>query len=328
MPSVWLTVYKGTRRRSYKVHWREGGVHRSASFPTRAMADEFSARKRSELAGLPYGLTIPSTETFIQAAERYIKECAGWKARNTVEHFDRPALADLARRVGHVDVGRVTAPMIESWREDLESRYGPHTVRMKLRAARAFFHWAKVPANPCRGIKFPHAAPVGRVLSNNEIKALLAAMPDGPRRAATFSLYTGVRLGELVALRWEDIGPHGARVRAKKTHTERVVPLHPRAREALGPPQAAGPAFPMTVNTLQWGIRAARAKAGLGRVRWHDFRHTWATRMMEQTNDFFAVQRLGGWASVASMGVYQHLTQVKGNAILSLDFAHAGHTNA
>ena len=290
------------------------------NLPTKAMADEFAARKRADLAGQPLGLTTPKTEIIAQAVDRYLTEAATWKAKNTVEHFDRPALTDLARRFGSVDLGRVTTPMIESWKGDLSQKYGPHTVRMKLRSARAFFNWAKITPNPCRDVRPPRTEPVGRVLSNEEIVLLLDAMDGVPRRAATFALYTGVRLGELLGIQWSDIGPTGALIHAPKTNTLRVVPLHHRAMEALGTRQDGRQAFQITVNSLQWALRSARAKTGIGRVRWHDFRHTWATRMMEQTNDFFAVQRLGGWRSVASMGIYQHLTEVKGGAILSLNF--------
>lgn len=131
-----------------------------------------------------------------------------------------------------------------------------------------------------------------------------------------FALHTGVRRGELLALRWERVkkSPDGhweaeiGGIGGPKTKTgrSRVVPLPPAAVDALGKP-GAGPCFDADEH-LSVSVSQAAKGAGLGRVRFHDLRHTWATRYMQATGDLFGLMQLGGWSSLGSVKVYQHLT--------------------
>jgi site-specific recombinase XerD len=48
-------------------------------------------------------------------------------------------------------------------------------------------------------------------------------------------------------------------------------------------------------------------RAGIENFRWHDLRHTWATRHAVEGTPLQALKKLGGWASWKSMERYIHL---------------------
>ncbi|MBI4400389.1 MAG: tyrosine-type recombinase/integrase, partial [Nitrospirae bacterium] len=51
---------------------------------------------------------------------------------------------------------------------------------------------------------------------------------------------------------------------------------------------------------------AARRKAGIERFRFHDLRHTWATRLIQNGVDLYTVQRLGRWKTITMVMRYAH----------------------
>lgn len=130
-----------------------------------------------------------------------------------------------------------------------------------------------------------------------------------------FSAWTGLRAGELHALRWDDIGSDTIRVRGArkrdgdigkpKNGKERTVAYLPPARvldQVSRQPDGFVFHSPRG-NTLVQGshhyawrtVRAAsqlpmeRESAGIPNVRWHDLRHFCATQLLELGLDHFAV---------------------------------------
>jgi site-specific recombinase XerC len=60
------------------------------------------------------------------------------------------------------------------------------------------------------------------------------------------------------------------------------------------------------VNTKHW--RAALKRAGITDFRWHDLRHTWASRLRQNDVPTWVLQELGGWKSEAMVRRYAHMS--------------------
>ena len=58
-------------------------------------------------------------------------------------------------------------------------------------------------------------------------------------------------------------------------------------------------------NTRAW--RNALKRAGIEDFRWHDLRHTWASRHRMQGTPTHELQQLGGWKTGAMVERYAHL---------------------
>ena len=63
---------------------------------------------------------------------------------------------------------------------------------------------------------------------------------------------------------------------------------------------------PLGARNLPRVFFQARDKAGLANFRWHDLRHTWASRLVQGGCDVYTVQRLGRWKTISMVMRYAH----------------------
>ncbi len=163
------------------------------------------------------------------------------------------------------------------------------------------------------------ADPLPAILSQDEVKRLLGAVPDLKMRTLLTTVYAaGLRVSEAVGLQAGDID--SARmtihVRAGKGQRDRYVMLAPqllailrahwrrtRSRPWLFP--GPDPSRPITVRTVQRACREAVETAGLDKsVTVHTLRHCFATHLLEQGVDIRVIQALLGHRHIVSTTRY------------------------
>jgi len=213
----------------------------------------------------------------------------------------------------------------------------PRTLALVLSAWRGWFRWLArhrgFAANPVLGIRAPKAGrPLPKALSVDAAQRLLDAEPASAplalRDRAMFELLysSGLRLAELVSL---NIGDGGLDLReAEVTVTgkgskTRTVPIGAKAREALEAwlgvrAQLAQPGEKALFVGAR-GSRIARALVGARLAAWgrragipervhpHMLRHSFATHVLQSSQDLRAVQEMLGHASISTTQVYTHL---------------------
>ena len=151
-------------------------------------------------------------------------------------------------------------------------------------------HWELRPqhTNPARGIERAREDARDRVLSPTELGSLAAALADvntgSPAAVAAifFAAVTGLRIGEVLAMRWEHIDREAARLLLPDTKTGRRT--HDLADDALAVldtlPKINGWCFtigrdaPITYKTARTVFGQATKAAGLADVHLHDLRRT------------------------------------------------------
>jgi len=136
----------------------------------------------------------------------------------------------------------------------------------------------------------------------------------------TIALNTGLRRGELLALTWQDIdldlGLLTVRGEGAKNGRTRHVPLNAEARDVLGKWRGEGgnsaaavfarSGLPLASVDRSWG--AVIAAAGIERFRFHDLRHTFASKLVMRGVDLNTVRELLGHADIATTLIYAHLS--------------------
>jgi len=213
---------------------------------------------------------------------------------------------------------------------------GPRSLALMLSAWRGFYHWLVrhrgFSANPVLGVRAPKAArPLPKALSVEAAQQLLDERPRTAalvRDAAMFELLysSGLRLGELIALNVDDgrldLAQAEVTVTGKGSKT-RTVPIGAKAREALkawierraelAAPGAralfvGGRGRRIAPSVVNMRLRAWARRRGLGqRVHPHMLRHSFATHVLQSSQDLRAVQELLGHASISTTQVYTHL---------------------
>ena len=211
----------------------------------------------------------------------------------------------------------------------------PRTLALTLSAWRGFYRWLArhrgFGANPVLGIRAPKAArPLPKALSVESTQQLLSAddekSPASIRDAAMFELLysSGLRLGELIALNADDgrldLREGEVTVTGKGAKT-RTVPMGAAARGALAAWLAVRRAAPGE-KALFVGARGRRIAAGTvgarlkrwaqrrglrERVHPHMLRHSFATHVLQSSQDLRAVQEMLGHASISTTQVSTHL---------------------
>lgn len=202
--------------------------------------------------------------------------------------------------------------------------------------------------DPTLGVSWRgHEDGTHRMLSHEEIAALVAHWPEHPMGApAMFMLYAGLRRGEALGLRWEDIDLDAGLIHvrqamqaqedhntfsaaAPKTKTSvRDIPILPPLRTVIAClPRGDGLVFPgyPTTSVFQHAFDGYEAamRAYLGpafTLRAHDLRHTFASICYEAGVDVKTTQTLMGHASPSTtMEIYTHLSnELKVSSIQAL----------
>jgi integrase len=172
------------------------------------------------------------------------------------------------------------------------------------------------------GLNGKRGAPKDRWLTDDEEKRLLAACPGWLKKIVVFAVDTGCRRGEILSLSWKhvDLQRGAATVFGKKTSEWWGVPLTRRLRDVLSEKQASqkvralhdNPVFcnpeglAVNIHELCWAFEVALSKGGITNFRFHDLRHTFATRLAQNGVDLFTIQKLLGHKSYATTERYAH----------------------
>jgi integrase len=237
------------------------------------------------------------------------------------------------------------------YQKKLDSGLAPGTVRLMHgilhKALEQAVRWGIVPRNVCNATTPPKPNPEEiRPLDAEQARRLLEAS-CGNRLEALYVLAVtaGLRIGELLGLKWEDIDLDAETLHVRRTRSQgkagptfttpkngkgRSIRLTGRAVEALKAHKAAqnaerlklgdlwednGLVFCTTAgrpldfrNVATASFKRLLEKAGLPDIRFHDLRHTCATLLLSRGHHPKLVQELLGHSSVAmTLDRYSHV---------------------
>ena len=216
---------------------------------------------------------------------------------------------------------------------------GPRSVQRRLSAVRSFYEYLRrekhATRNPAQDVRAPKAGkrlPV--TLDADQMAKLLEFRVSdtlSSRDKAIMEMFysSGLRLAELVSLDLTDIDLVDATVRVLgKGGKTRIVPVGRQAVMAVqawlkarstliktGTGAADNAAVFVSRNGRRLGARAiqlrveswARAQGLSARVHPHMFRHSFASHLLESSQDLRAVQELLGHSDIGTTQIYTHL---------------------
>lgn len=234
-------------------------------------------------------------------------------------------------------VETATRADIRRWLADMQDDgAAPSTVDTRLKGAKQLFRWLKdegdVAQDPTAGISVPAPLPDIRVLSLDEIRALLATCSgksfiDVRDNALLRTLVdTGIRRSECVGSGIGDIdtragalvvsgkgsrgnGPR-ARVVGLGAHTSIAIERYLRQRPAVETDALwlSRTAYPLTSGGLYLLVRERGRQAGIPHLHPHALRHTWAAEACRSGLSEGNVVTLGGWSNRSMLDRYGRAT--------------------
>lgn len=357
---VFIHVGKG-RYQSYLVK----GTKRAAE---RACASFIHERSQGTLVE-------PAKMTVAALLEKWISSHAQRRvAAKTAERYREIIDKHLVPALGHYQLTKLHALHIEQYyttalmsgrrngRGGLAARTVLHHHRVLREALQRAVRWRLLARNPAADVDAPHPRPVEiKALDDKELHALFKGF-EGTRLYAPMvtAATTGIRRGELLALRWSDISLDDATLTVARSLEEtkfglvfknpktdssrRMIDLgsltievlrnhaveQKRARLAAGPawtdeglvfPALDGSPWKPSNFTSSWIGRVGRI--GFARLRFHDLRHTHASQLLhEGINPKVVSARLGRGSVATTMNIYAHaLPGDQKQAALVLDAA-------
>ncbi len=337
---VWYAKYRlpDGRQVQKKIGpaWADRGRPPEGYFTRRTaeawMQDVLAQARRGTLPGM----RSPAV-TFAEAAEewmRFIEQDRGRKP-STVKDYRNVLRSRLLPTFGERPIDSITPQDIEQWRQSLDGLSNRSKNKLLIQMHGIFRRAQQVyglDANPLSRIEKHPLRPSGdiEVFSPEEVWSLVRAAAS-ETDAAIFltAAFTGLRLGELLALRWRDVDFSGATIRVRasyalgtlttpKSGKVRSVPMAPDVASALSRlgqrDQWVGEddlvfcgeaGSYLDGSALRRRYKAALAAAGLRSLRFHDLRHTFGTRMISKA-DVRRVQEWMGHADIQTTMKYLH----------------------
>jgi integrase len=298
--------------------------------------------------------TLVGTETtgatFTDAAAEFVR------FKGDVRRIDAATLADyrgvidgyLLREFGGKPIEAITPDMIDSYKERLiaEGRLSNRVIVRHLTVLHGIFKRAKrvwsIDRNPASAdlVERPQVIYSGEfdTLDREELERLARAAHDA-QDAVIYKVaaFTGLRQGELLALRWRDVDFVGGLLHVRANYTDRrekvpkgkkvrSVPMTPDVVDALGRLKErehfTGEDDLVFSNTVgdhlnSWSLRRrfylALDRAELRRIRFHDLRHHFGTNAITAL-DAYAVQSYMGHAHYSTTQRYLHHKPRPGHA--------------
>jgi integrase len=244
--------------------------------------------------------------TFAKVAERYEavrlieaqyigdRKVCGLRSLRTPKTY----LKRLVEHFGNARIRSITYSQVDQYRlKRLSEGLTIASVNRELSLLRSVFNFGKREGIISR-TPFEMGAPLisacdeakrDRVLGRGEEENLLLALSGNYPHLLPLvvaSLDTGARRNELFTLTWRDVDLTSGVIRLRSVNTKtarsRELPISSRLRDELERLRATSDsADALVFNTRNWrrGFDAALRAAGVDNFRWHDMRHSFASRL-------------------------------------------------
>ena len=342
----------------YTAHTASGPKRRVIYGRTRKEVADRLARALADCAsGLVFddeGMTVG------EYLDRWLKDSDRDSVRgSTHERHTEIIKLHIRPALGRLKLSKLTPAHVQGlYRDKLDSGLSPATVQkihtVLHKALAQALRWNMVPRNVTDAVRAPRPAPKEmRPLSPEGARTLIgAARGDMLEALYVLAVHTGMRQGELLALKWEDVDLNEGVLRVRRTLARskgRISLGEPKTRKSRRTVHLTGAAvqalrshlerqledigrlgdlyrdhglvFTSEVGTLINPTNLRRRsfapllqRAGLPQIRFHDLRHTCATLLLVRNVHPKYVQELLGHATVAiTLDTYSHVIPGMGN---------------
>lgn len=325
------------RGSTYCIDYRDptGRRVRRAIGPDRKVAEAALAKVRVQIAEGRFldKAEKPEEVAFFEMRRRFLD----WgKGNKRSWSRDELCLRHLGDFFGERPLSEVSSFLVEQYKRSRQAKVSARTINIELACLRNLFNraiaWGLARDNPVRNVKFFREDNSRvRYLTPDEARCLLGHCPGNIRPLVVLALHTGMRKGELLGLRWEDIdfASRTIHLRHTKNGRPRDVPMTETVARMLLEMKAVTPGKALFYTAIgrkrplrdfRTAWQRALRLAGIWDFRFHDLRHTTASTLAMAGVDMRTIQEILGHRSPAMTQRYAHLSpEHQTRAISKLD---------
>ena len=305
-------------------------VQESTGTADRRKAEKIYALRMAEVERGEYAQSAKIT--LAQFGQQYMEYA---KANKRSWLRDEQIMAHLTQAFGKSRLDDIGALRIEQYKIERIRTVAAATVNREIALLKHLYNLADAwglyfGRNPVKGVKFlAENNEMLRVLSVDEEARLVSCCSPYLQDLITFAINTGLRLGEILNLKWTEVDLENATLRmlVKKNRRLLDMPVNDNALRVLRGwhgirkceyvffnPETGG-----RWKDLWLGLKRACRKAGLDDVTWHTFRHTFASRLNGGGADLVTVKELLGHSDIKTTMRYAHTNrEAKRSAVARL----------
>ena len=259
----------------------------------------------------------PQNRTYGDALARYVPPASMESHTLNTEHLSPVLLTDMVKEA-HLMKDKM-----------LEEGYSPLTVNRRLAVIKrvlnlAYKEWEWLDTPLGDKIKKCSEKDTAReyYLTEDEVAEILSHMRSPWKEMVQLAAFTGLRQGNILNLQpewWSKPHLHIPGMYNGKRNTKNGKPLTVTVPEFLHPWMEMLP-WGVSLNSLRVEWEAAREKAGMPHIRFHDLRHTFASWMIQKGGmPLVVLQKIMGHSHVGVTEKYAHLAP---DYISAMDDAH------
>lgn len=313
-----MGIYK-VKNTWYIDFYGDGRRKRKAVSKDKRDAENALAAIKADILRGEYRFKRESRIRFEDFAEKYLEHGKINKKRSWMR--DKFIVKNLNSHFGGKLFSKITPLQIEDYKKKRLEKVQSATVNRELAGLRHMFNlgkkWKIVYENPVNEVKFLQERKIEmKILNREEADRLVEAAVDYLKPMIIIALNTGMRRGEILNLRWNDIDfdQYYIFIKETKSGIPRKVPMNSLVAETIkGIEKKDSLIFynPKTKNHLKDIFRSfnsARKKVGIPNLRFHDLRHTAATLMVMGGVDLVTVKEILGHSKIDMTMRYAHPT--------------------
>lgn len=326
-----MSVYKSKNSPFWQYDFRTQGVrfHGSTGQTSKRAAERVESRKREEAA---LGATKPAI-TLNDGFGRYWEQVAKTQASAATTDYQ---LANLIAGLGGATAFRdVNQGDLHDYTLRRRAKVSDSSVNRETQLYRRAWKFLDKQRRfdlgdepDWKSLLFREPKERVRSLSDAEEARLFDALRPDLRPFAAFAIATGARMQAVIRLRWADVdfSARNATVQMKGGGTH-SIPLTPSVIALIADQPRIGPyvftyvcqksrenrrkgeRYPLSLTGWRRAWAAALAAAGVEDFRFHDLRHTAATRLLRDTGNLKQVQQLLGHTDISTTARYAHVSK-------------------
>ncbi len=273
----------------------------------------------------------PLFEDFVKEYLQYAKgKKKTWKRDLIITNSAEPHFRGMK-------IDDIPPTVIAEYKAKRADEVKPATVNRELACLRHIFSmaekWGRASYNPVKEVKVLRA-PIRpeRILNDSEIERLISSAKGRTCDIIIVAINTGMKLGEILSLKWEDVDVSGGIlvVKGSKKERDRKIPINSTVSALLSNLKRADNPYvfgdPKTVHPtkkVEKSFKGALRRAGLEGCTFHDLRHSFARKLAQNGVDPMTVKELLGHSTLeVTKRYFQSTPEKKKEAVELLSSTH------